>query len=147
VARGRISRSAESLKSRYNDYLNRVGEEEMGRIVEWIDVEGLAGYLSFEGGELRLSLNDPKEERKRSEREAKSGRSKSSSKSTERSKEKKIRVPEDCKELNKTLKLYAQMVDLPIEVLLSLLHQVSGDFQRLDSFLETRDSQLLWSPE
>lgn len=32
----RVNRTAESLKSRYHDYLNRVDEKDMKKIVNWI---------------------------------------------------------------------------------------------------------------
>jgi hypothetical protein len=32
----------------------------MKKIVSWIEREGVEGYLTFEGNELRLTLADPK---------------------------------------------------------------------------------------
>jgi len=32
----------------------------MKKIVSWIEKEGIAGYLSFEDGEMRLSVADGK---------------------------------------------------------------------------------------
>jgi hypothetical protein len=72
--RGKIKRSVDSLKSRYSDYLSKVGEAEMKKIVSWVEREGVEGYLYFEDKELRLSLNDPKEEKKEKKDEKKRGR-------------------------------------------------------------------------
>ena len=49
-ARKRPNRTVESLKSRYTDYLSKIGEQEMKKIVHWVEREGVEGYLSFEGG-------------------------------------------------------------------------------------------------
>ena len=60
----RPNRSSESLRGRYTDYLSKIGENEMKKIVSWVEKEGVEGYLSFEGGDIKISLNDPKEEKK-----------------------------------------------------------------------------------
>jgi hypothetical protein len=62
--RKKVNRSVEGLRSRYNDYLSRIGEAEMKKIVSWVEREGLEGYLFFEEKELRISLSDPKEVKK-----------------------------------------------------------------------------------
>lgn len=56
-----VLRPVESLRSRYNDYLSKIGEPEMKKIVTWVEREGLLGFLYFEGKELRISPTDPKE--------------------------------------------------------------------------------------
>jgi hypothetical protein len=33
----------------------------MKKIVQWVEKEGVEGYLYFEGSDLKLSLHDPKE--------------------------------------------------------------------------------------
>ena len=43
------------------------------------------------------------------------------------------------------MKLYSKMVNMSIKELLELFDQVSGDFLRLDMYIETKDSRLLWS--
>ena len=56
-----MNRTAESLKSRYHDYLNRVDEKDMKRIVNWVEKEGLEGFLVFEENDMKIQVNDPKE--------------------------------------------------------------------------------------
>jgi|LakMenE18May11ns_1017448.scaffolds.fasta_scaffold7151925_1 hypothetical protein len=36
----------------------------MKKIVAWVEQEGIEGYLYFEDKELKISFNDPKEEKK-----------------------------------------------------------------------------------
>jgi hypothetical protein len=47
--------------------------------------------------------------------------------------------------LNRTIILYSNLVRRPINELLGLLHQFSGDFSRLDDFLVTGDMHFFWS--
>ncbi len=47
LSKKRINRTIESLKSRYSDYLSKIGEPEMKKIVAWIEREGVEGYLFF----------------------------------------------------------------------------------------------------
>jgi len=61
VAKKKILRTLDSLKSRYNDYLSKIGEAEMKKIVAWVEKEGVDGYLYFEDNELKISLTDPKD--------------------------------------------------------------------------------------
>jgi hypothetical protein len=149
--KGRLNRSVESLKSRYNDYLSKVGEGEMKKIVAWVEREGVEGYLFFEDKELRLSLTDPREEKKEKKEDTKKRGRGVSLEVTEKKFEKKGAVkkplPTNCKELNDILKLYSKMVNVPIKTLLERLDQVSGDFIQLDNFVESKDSKLLWSAE
>lgn len=63
AAKKKVARTVESLKSRYNDYLFKIGEAEMKRIVAWVEKEGVEGYLYFEDDELKISLSDPSERR------------------------------------------------------------------------------------
>ena len=46
-ARGKVPRTVESMRSRYADYLSKVGEPEMKRIISWVEKEGVEGFLSF----------------------------------------------------------------------------------------------------
>ena len=50
----KINRTTESLKSRYHEHLFRIEEKDMKQIVNWIEKEGLEGYLMFENGEMRI---------------------------------------------------------------------------------------------
>ena len=43
----KVNRTAESLRSRYNDYLCRIDERDMKKIISWIEKEGLDGFLVF----------------------------------------------------------------------------------------------------
>lgn len=69
TAKKRINRTAESLRSRYHDYLYRIQEKEMKQIVSWIEKFGVSGYLNFEeDGTLKISdsdLKDKTEDKKR----------------------------------------------------------------------------------
>jgi hypothetical protein len=38
-----------------------VQEKDMKKIVEYVEKEGLDGYLTFDKGEVKVSKNDPKE--------------------------------------------------------------------------------------
>lgn len=55
----------ESLRSRYHDYLYKIDEKQMKKIVAWIEKEGMQGFLVFDHGDIRLQLNDPKENQER----------------------------------------------------------------------------------
>ena len=41
----------------------------MKKIVTWVEQEGVEGYLYFEDKELKISFNDPKEEKKTEKKE------------------------------------------------------------------------------
>jgi hypothetical protein len=41
AAKRRPNRTSESLKSRYSDYLSKIGEAEMKKIVQWVEKEGV----------------------------------------------------------------------------------------------------------
>lgn len=69
AAKRRPNRTSESLKSRYSDYLSKIGESEMKKIVQWVEREGVEGFLFFEGKELKINLNDPKEEKQEKKEE------------------------------------------------------------------------------
>jgi hypothetical protein len=128
----------------------------MKKIVAWVEQEGVEGYLFFEDKELKISLSDPREEKKSEKKEEgskKRGRNtsldvaeKKYEKKGKQEVSKKI-LPTNCKELNDILKLYSKMVNVPIKTLLERLDQVSGDFTQLDNFIESKDSKLLWSSE
>jgi len=150
----RPNRTTESLRSRYSDYLSKIGEPEMKRIVSWVEREGVEGYLSFEDKELKISLQDPKEERKSDDKKEDKKRQRAASlEASEKKQEKKKDsgskkpIPVNCKELNDILKLYSKMVNISNKVLLEKLDQLSGDFLALDNYIETKDSKLLWSAE
>lgn len=129
----------------------------MKKIVTWVEQEGVEGYLYFEDKELKISFNDPKEEKKTEKKEDSKKRVRNTSlDAAEKKYEKKgakdttsskKNVPTNCKQLNDILKMYSKMVNVPIKTLLERLDQVSGDFTQLDNFIETKDSKLLWSPE
>ncbi len=149
--KGKPNRSVESLKSRYNDYLSKVGEPEMKKIVSWVESNNVEGYLYFEDKELRLSLTDPREDKKEKKEDTKKRARGASLEVSEKKYEKKGTakkpLPTNCKELNDIMKLYSRMVNVPIKTLLERLDQVSGDFTQLDNFVESKDSKLLWSAE
>ena len=126
----------------------------MKRIVSWVEREGVEGYLSFEDKELKISLQDPKEERKSDDKKEDKKRQRAASlEASEKKQEKKKDsgskkpIPVNCKELNDILKLYSKMVNISNKVLLEKLDQLSGDFLALDNYIETKDSKLLWSAE
>lgn len=127
----------------------------MKKIVSWVEREGVEGYLTFEGKELRLTLADPREDKKEKKEDTKKRGRGASLETSEKKYEKKGKdstgtkkpIPTNCKELNDILKLYSKMVNVPIILLLQRLDQVSGDFTQLDNFIESKDSKLLWSPE
>jgi hypothetical protein len=155
----KINRTLESLKSRYHDYLAKIGEAEMKKIVTWVEKEGVEGYLSFEEDDLKISLSDPserrlepkKEEKKEDKKRSRAASLEASEKKFDKKKESKEQsrkaIPINCKNLNDILKLYSKMVNIPIKTLLERLDQVSGDFLQLDNFIETKDNKILWSAE
>jgi hypothetical protein len=149
--RKKVNRSVDGLRSRYNDYLSRIGEAEMKKIVSWVELEGLEGYLYFQDKDLRITLNDPSEVKKEEKTEKKRPRNTSldasEKKYDRKGKETKKPLPTNCKELNDIMKLYSKMVNVPVKTLLERLDQVSGDFIQLDNYIENKDSKLLWSPE
>ena len=58
----------------------------------------------------------------------------------------KSNIPNNCKELNYVLKIYSKMVNIPVKTLVQRLDQVSGDLIQLDTYIETKDARLLWTP-
>lgn len=124
----------------------------MKKIVAWVEREGAEGYLYFEDKELKISHQDPKDEKKTEEKKEDKKRQRpasleASEKKVEKKKDLKKAIPTNCKELNDILKLYSKMVNVPIKTLLERLDQVSGDFLQLDNFIENKDNKMLWSPE
>lgn len=148
---GRISRTAESLRSRYNEHLIKISEVEMKKIVAWVEKEGLEGYMTFdESAGIALSLQEggkdsSKEEKKRPRPTSLD----TAEKKIDRSKKEVLKkgVPTNCKELNEVMRVYSKMVNMPIKTLLELLDQLSGDFVQLDNYIESKDVRLLWSGE
>lgn len=143
----RVHRTAESLKSRYHDYLYIIDEKEMKKIVNWIEKEGVEGFLIFESGEMKIQLNDPKEgqDRKRHRPAGQDAESKKHEKSSKGSRLKNI--PSNCRELSDVLKLYSKMVNVSVKTLTERLDQLSGDLVALDNYIETKDARLLWTAE
>ena len=124
----------------------------MKKIIAWVEKEGVEGFLTFEDNDLKISLNDPKDEKKEKKSDDKKRQRAPSLEASEKKFDKKKEtlkknIPTKCKELNDVLKLYSKMVNIPIKILLERLDQVSGDFSQLDAFIETKDSKLLWSNE
>lgn len=123
----------------------------MKQIVSWVEVNGLEGFMSFVNGELRIisSISQPN----LSFSNCKSGNlPRKSIKNIinvplENRQPTNSRVPVKCKMLNEVLKMYSKMVCIPIKTLLRLLHQVSGDMEELDRYIESRDERLLWTAE
>ena len=118
----------------------------MKKIVSWIEKEGVEGYLSFDGDEMKIQLSDPREskepkrhrivhepETKKIEKLGKNPRLKN--------------LPTNCKELSEILKLYSKMVNVPVQTLTEKLDQLSGDITELDNYIETKDARMLWTPE
>lgn len=118
----------------------------MKKIVSWIEKEGVEGYLSFDGDEMKIQLSDPREskepkrhrivhepETKKIEKLGKNPRLKN--------------LPTNCKELSEILKLYSKMVNVPVQTLSEKLDQLSGDITELDNYIETKDARMLWTPE
>lgn len=60
AAEKKLQRTADALKNRYNDVLNKIDENEMKKIVKWIEDEGLEGYLFLEDEEVKIQHRDPK---------------------------------------------------------------------------------------
>lgn len=94
IAKGkRLNRSAEALRARYHEFLYKIDEKEMKKIVAWIEREGVEGFLVWEGDEMRIQINDPSEkrdEKKRSKPTETEGR--------KQDKSKKLKaVPVNCK--------------------------------------------------
>lgn len=146
AGRGKVNRTAESIMARFHDFLIKVTEKDMKRIVEWVEKEGLEGYLSFDKGELRIGKSDPKEARDASS--AKRPREESLDKEgLALEKQVKRVVPPQCAELNNVLSVYSKVVGMPVKALLEKLDEVSGDLIALDKYVETRDARLLWSEE
>ena len=56
-------------------------------------------------------------------------------------------IPLNCKELNEVLRIYSKMVNMSHSSLLEKLDQVSGDLVELDTYIETKDPRILWTPE
>ena len=47
AASKKINRTAESLRSRYHEHLHQIQERDMKKIVNWVEREGLDGYIFF----------------------------------------------------------------------------------------------------
>lgn len=75
----------------------------MKKIVQWVEKEGVDGYLYFEGKELRITHSDPKEEKRQVEekkedkKRQRTASLESSEKKFEKKKESKKAVPMNCK--------------------------------------------------
>lgn len=139
---GRINRSAESIRNRYNEVICHISEDDMRKVTEYLEKEGVEGYMSFQNEEIVISSKDPKEgsvaKRPRFDNlEIDEGAEKRS----------KRNVPPAVSELNDTLAVYSKTVGLTIPELLGYLDRASGDLIALDRFIETRDERLLWSEE
>lgn len=61
ASKGRVNRTAESIKARFHDFLIKVTEKDMKKIVEWVEKEGVEGYLVFDKNGVHVSKNDPKD--------------------------------------------------------------------------------------
>lgn len=62
-----INRTIESLKSRHRDYLKYIDSPDLNRIIEFIKLNGMNGFLVFEDNPRRghkklkeITLEDPK---------------------------------------------------------------------------------------
>lgn len=89
----------------------------MKRIVNWIEKEGLEGFLIFDNGEMRIQHSDPREgqERKRHRTAAQEFELKKHEKISKSSRLKNI--PANCRELSEVIKLYSKMVNVPVKTL------------------------------
>jgi|JI61114C2RNA_FD_contig_41_3942174_length_895_multi_7_in_0_out_0_1 hypothetical protein len=147
ASKGKVNRTAESIKARFHDYLIKVTEKDMKKIVEWVEKEGIEGYLVFDKNEVRVSKTDPKESNrelsaaKRPREETLDNEGKAMEKQVKRV------VPPQCTELNNILSIYSKMMGVSVKFLLEKLDEVSGDLLALDKYVETRDNRLLWSDD
>jgi hypothetical protein len=146
VGKGRVNRTAESIRNRFQDFLSKVQERDMKRIVEregvegylgFVEREGVEGYLVFQNGEFTVLKGDPKQGRTVKQQMEKD----------QRNIDRQIKrvVPSQCAELNNVLSVYSKMVNVPVQYLIEKLDQVSGDLVTLDRYIETKDQRLLWS--
>jgi hypothetical protein len=124
-----------------------VEEKEMKKIVNWIEKDGLKGYLIFDNGEMRIQHSDPREgqEKKRHRTMAHEAEMKKHENISKSSRLKNI--PSNCRELSEVIKLYSKMVNVSVKTLTEKLDQLSGDLVALDNYIETKDARLLWTPE
>ena len=115
----------------------------MKKIVNWVESEGPNGYLTYISDELFLQRNEPIQQvkRKRPTSLDKEAKLEERTGKTLRG----MKIPNNCKELHETLRVYSKMVDIPMKVLLAKLDQVSGDLIELDKYVETKDARLLWT--
>ena len=73
----------------------------MKRIIAWVEKEGVEGFLSFEQNELKLSLTDPKDEKKDDKKRPRAPSLEAAEKKVEKKKDApKKNVPTRCKDLN-----------------------------------------------
>ena len=140
---GKINRSAESIRNRFNEVICHLTENEMKKITEYLEKEGVEGYLVYQNNEIKITLRDPKEgvPGKRPRQEALDAEEKVVEKKAKRN------VPSNLTELNDTLAVYSRTVNIPIPELLIYLDKTSGDLTALDRFIETRDERLLWTDQ
>lgn len=112
----------------------------MKKIVEYVEKDGIEGFIVFQNGEFKIVKTDP--------REGKRTRPESLEKEDKKI-ERQIKrvVPPQCAELNNVLSVYSKMVNVPIPYLIEKLDQASGDLVTLDRYIETKDQRLLWSEE
>jgi hypothetical protein len=139
----KLNRTTDALKSRYQDLLCHIDEKEMKKIVDWVEKEGVEGYLTWEDEEIRISLNDHNDKKETKKRH----RPTTSTEPRKLPKGSKKAVPVNCKELSEVVKFYSKMVKIPPRALIEKLDQLSGSFVDLDDYLETRDSRMLWTTE
>lgn len=137
ASKGRVNRTAESIRNRFQEFLSKVQEKDMKRIVEFVEREGVEGFLVFQGGEFRVVKADPREGRR--------GKQEAIAEDKKIDRQIKRVVPPQCAELNNVLSVYSKMVNVPVQYLIEKLDQVSGDLVTLDRYIETKDQRLLWS--
>ena len=140
---GKINRSAESIRNRYNEVICNITEDDMRKITEYLEKEGVEGYITYQGDGIAISARDPKEgvAPKRPRNENYEPEDQVSEKRNKRN------VPPTLSELNDTLAVYSKTVAFTIPELLGFLDRTSGDLIALDKYIETRDERLLWSEE
>lgn len=114
----------------------------MIKIVNWVENEGVRGYLSYVGAILYIQTSEPYKAPKRRRAES---LERDSKKQERFNKAVKLPSNNNCKELNETLRAYSKMVNIPLKTLVQKLHQVSGDLVELDKYVETKDARLLWT--
>lgn len=58
---GKLNRTADSIKARFLEFLVKVQEKDMKKIVEYVEKEGIDGYLVHQNGEFKILRGDPQE--------------------------------------------------------------------------------------